>query len=254
MNGDGIRIGQFTDLHLTDADDLSLLRTAMLDAVQGWGVSLLIVSGDLVQRGSTTTITAYAEAMADLPVPVITAIGNHDDREAFVAGVDPLPAGPPAEGGTTPHAGVVESQDIRVLVLDSNVNDDGNGRLSRQQLEWARRVLATPGPRLGTLLVVHHPPFTSPLRSLERPLMHGTSQLAEVLEGTDTRMIVSGHYHHMGASSIGGVTAWVGPAFCWETDLSSASKPERLQRRGWTLVRMRPDSADCTAIQIGATA
>ncbi|MDO5670190.1 MAG: metallophosphoesterase [Corynebacterium sp.] len=247
------RIAQFTDLHLSNFDqpdgDFAILREGFRVAVEKWGVQAILVTGDLVQRGSNHGYSMLRALFAACPVPVIPALGNHDDRQAFMQSIQPLPQQPPEEGGVQPFAGVVSSYDLDIIVLDSNVNDDGNGRLSDSQLSWLSDRLVHSTSSVS-VLVVHHPIFTSPLQSLHRPLMEGAERLSEVISNSKVRCVLSGHYHHAGAVVSGHTLGWSSPAFCWETDLSSDAAPVRLNHRHWSLVRISHDHVSCVPIRI----
>ena len=44
---------------------------------------------------------------------------------------------------------------------------------------------------------------------------------ADALAGSDTRIILCGHYHHEAFGSIAGVPVWVSPAIATRTDVTS---------------------------------
>lgn len=244
-----VRLAVFADLHLRTRAELDLLVKAMQRAVDSWRVQGILVAGDLVQKGSAVSYPDYREAMAALPVAVVTCIGNHDDRSAFEGALRPLEGGGSSEPGA-PVMGVVMVAGVRVVVLDTNVGDDGNGRIHPEHAGWLKRVLQEDNTELGTILMLHHPTFPSPLPDGERPMLLGRAVLADALTGTDVRVAVSGHYHHVGAELLGTTLVWAAPSFTGEKMLDSAEAIGLGSGRGWTLVRVDREGASCTVMSM----
>lgn len=194
-----LRIVHLSDPHATAAhrpllavSDHLTVRRDMIDAI--------VVSGDIIQRGN---LDAYRDAVADLSAlaeiaPVITIPGNHDDL-ASMAG---LP-------GYEPGIGVHDLGPIRLVSLDSNP-----GRVNEPELAALDRALAEPPP-LGTVLVMHHPPFPRSLPDLIVENFDRSAYLAAVVAGR-VRLVLCGHYHQTTAGSIAGVPVWSAPALSYQ--------------------------------------
>ena len=115
-------------------------------------------------------------------------MGNHDERAAYARGLL-----------RQRHDGcqdrVHEVGGLRVVALDTSVPGYHHGELTDDQLAWLREQLATPAP-YGTLLALHHPPIPVPmLRGRRDHRLDDQHRLAEVLEGSDVRAILGGHFH-----------------------------------------------------------
>ncbi|MDO5372277.1 MAG: metallophosphoesterase [Corynebacterium glutamicum] len=249
-----LRIAQFTDLHLVDlsenSEEFSLLKTSIGSSISEWNVDAVLLTGDLTQRGFSDSLPILSEYLSQLPVPAIPAFGNHDKREVFLKSFPDPPNQAPEDRGIAPYAGVWDLGSTDIFVLDSNVDDDGNGNLSPVQLEWLSQQLKI-STASDSIVVVHHPVLSSPLRTLERPVFLGLEDLDRVLLGSTVRVILSGHYHHSGATVRNGILGWSGPAFCWETDLSADSGSRRLDHRAWSLIRLHDHIPSCVPIPIG---
>lgn len=204
--------------------DTAAHLTRAVEAVEGSGlaVAAFLLTGDLTDDGSPAAyrrLRGIVEPAARrLGATVLYVMGNHDERAAF--GRELLDGGP--------HDRVRMAGGLRVVLLDSTEPGRHDGYLSDDQLAWLADVLASPAP-LGTVVVCHHPPLPSPVPTVHLLRMRAAERLAAVLEGRDVRLVVTGHAHHAGCGSIGGVPVWVGPALAYGV---AATPPRgRLQAR-----------------------
>ena len=85
-------IAQVTDLHLGfEPDKPDEPNRRRLDATLArinQGVNrpdVLLVTGDLVDRGDIVSYQRLRDALSAVPVPVYPIMGNHDDRANFSA-------------------------------------------------------------------------------------------------------------------------------------------------------------------------
>ena len=230
MTSPELTVVQISDTHLV-AGGGSLpggvnpagLVEAALRVVAGSGarVSALLLTGDLADAGvpeAYQRLRELVEPCAErLGARVVYVMGNHDDRDAFSAG---LLGGGPCDA-------VHDVDGLRVVVLDSTTPGRHDGRLEPEQLDWLGDVLAQPAPR-GTLLALHHPPVRSPVPTVDLLRLADADRLAEVVAGSDVRMVLSGHAHHVGCGALGGVPVWVGPALAYRID----ALPPRHRLRG----------------------
>lgn len=224
MAGPDFTVVQLTDTHIRRegekvhgvVDTLDNLRTVLERLVNsGQHIDALVLSGDLTDNGDPEAYRRLRDAVVPaanaLGAVVIYAMGNHDDREAFV---DELIAQPRPDG---PVDAVVDVAGVRIVVLDSTTAGRHDGRLEPSQLSWLTGVLAEPAPG-GTILVLHHPPIPSPVTSVDSLRLEHSERLEAVLAGSDVGMILCGHAHHTSSGSIAGIPVWVGPAMSYRVD------------------------------------
>ncbi|GAA2185446.1 phosphodiesterase [Leucobacter alluvii] len=210
------RTGRFTVLHVSD---LHATESGLLyDAVDGLGrlervgdyalatgitPEAVVITGDLIERGNAGAYAAVARAcdrLQDrLAAPVLTVLGNHDDPIAAHA----LP------GHARAHIGAHLVDGVRVVRLDSRT-----GRIDADQLEWLASELAAPAER-GTVVALHHAPLGSPLPALRRQGLRNAEELLHVLDGSDVRAILAGHFHHGLTASMHGIPIFVGPSLAY---------------------------------------
>lgn len=246
---------QFSDLHITPAgqtitggvDTLANITTAlteiesMVEPVAG-----LIFSGDLADKGDLASyqrLRATVEPFAArMNVPAIYAMGNHDERAAFRAGL--LGVGPSVDN----YDHVVWLNDLRVIVLDSTVHGHHHGEIDDAQLAWLAAELATPAPA-GSVLVLHHPPISTPI-DLEGITLAEPRRLAAALAGSDVRIILCGHAHHSSAGALAGIPVWMAGATAYRLD-ALTSNLRAVPGGVYTRIDLFPDTALATDLPIG---
>lgn len=230
MAGPDFTVIQLTDTHIRRegetvhgvVDTLANLHTVLDRLVNsGQRIDALVLSGDLTDDGDPEAYRRLREAVvpaADaLGAVVIYAMGNHDDREAFVHElIAPLSPDGPVNSVDSVDS-VFDIGGVRIVVLDSTTAGRHDGRLEPSQLSWLTDVLAEPAPG-GTILVLHHPPIPSPVTSVNSLRLQHSEHLEAVLAGSDVGMILCGHAHHTSSGSIAGIPVWVGPAMSYRVD------------------------------------
>ncbi|MBK1783396.1 metallophosphoesterase [Prauserella cavernicola] len=221
MSEPDLTLIQLTDTHLRapgelmhDVVDTAANLTAALELLEASSVpvSALLLTGDLADNGAPAAYRRLRELVEPsarrLGAEIVYALGNHDERGAFreqVLGEEP---------STGEHDTVTTIGGLRVVSLDSSEPGRHDGHLSQRQLDRLAGVLSVPAPR-GTVLVIHHPPVPSPVPTVHLLRLRDADRLAEVLAGTDVRLVVTGHAHHTGCGSLAGIPVWVGPALAY---------------------------------------
>jgi 3',5'-cyclic AMP phosphodiesterase CpdA len=251
---------QISDLHVEEPgvesryglDTTTLLERA-LRRVEETGVraDAVLFTGDLVERGVAAEYQRLRELLepvaARLAVPFVYVMGNHDDR-ASLRGVL-LGDG---SGSTEPLYQVLRLRGLRIVVLDSSIPGVAFGELDDAQLARLRAELAEPAPD-GTVLVLHHPPLPSVVPIAAAIELQQPQRLAEVIAGTDVRVVLAGHTHLTSAGALAGVPVWVPGALASTTDgLAPKGTGSRLFRVP-TIARIDlfTDSLIASAVPVG---
>ncbi len=215
-----------SDTHLLGGPDLlygavdseeRLRQTFAEITASGARPEAVIFTGDLTDKGEPE---AYAKlrrivepACEGLGAQVIWAMGNHDHRGSFRAGL----LGEPASNEPVDRSYYLNG--LRVISLDTSVPGYHHGELDTDQLEWLAGELATPAPD-GTILALHHPPVPSVLDLSVLVELRGQSALAAVLRGSDVRSILGGHLHYSTTAMFAGIPVSVASATCYTQDLN----------------------------------
>ncbi|MGV9664276.1 metallophosphoesterase [Nocardia niigatensis] len=235
------------DTHATLLHVLNRLRTG------GQRIDALLLSGDLTDNGSPEAYRRLREAVepvaAELGAQVLYVMGNHDERDAF--GVELLGLEPGTVDTALPHDRVIEVDGLRLIGLDTTTPGRHDGRLEPEQLAWLAEQLRHPASR-GSVLVLHHPPLPSAIPAAEFLKLQNADQLAEVISGTDVRMILCGHNHMTAASVLAGVPVWVGPALAYRIDaMAPAGRQQGFVGSGFTRLDVVGTAVIATAVEAG---
>lgn len=223
-------------------------------------------------------------------VQVIWGNGNHDGSDAFARvlwGVGPgdglhsdsgLRQAQPAVGGSSPEGGVGPSilgpsygqpdprslslskgqplnrtydlRGLRFIALDSVVADRPEGRLSEVSLAWLSEVLATPAVH-GSILALHHPPVPPVQDAAGLWPLTNPGALAEVVRGSDVRLIIGGHFHQTSFTTLAGVPVAAASSLTYTQDLT-AGRTLRGQdaHAGFNLIEVHEEQVVVTAVQL----
>ncbi len=198
-------IAHVSDTHFgNETQDPAARNAAVMDHLLAMSPrpDVLLVTGDVADHGLPEE---YVEARAWLDRwegPLAVCPGNHDVRDAFVAGL--------GIGSRT----VVETSGVRFVLLDSLVDADETGRvdpgrLGDDQLAWLDERLAEDAR--PTYVCLHHPPATIDLELMDPIRLRD----GEALEGVIARhahvvATLVGHAHTMAATTFAGRPLLIG--------------------------------------------
>ena len=192
--------------------ELAFERLGRLDPVP----HALVFTGDLADKARAGGLRAAARAGGavrgrGIGAQVVWVIGNHDERAPYAQGLFD-------SDDDGPQDRVHDVGGLRIVALDTSVPEYHHGELTAGQLDWLRDVLSTPAEH-GTILAMHHPPIPMPTMEPAAIIeLLDQDRLAEVIEGSDVRQILGGHYHYTSYSTFAGIPVSVASASCYTTD------------------------------------
>ena len=198
-----------SDLHLVEEGETShgLDTYARLQAgietinAHHGDADFCVLAGDLADLGFQGAQTPYArlkELVDQLSIPCHITIGNHDNRETFLAHF-----GTELQSETGYIDKVVDAQGYRVILLDSVLAPDvedyhHGGHLADEQLAWLEGRLAEhSGP---VVIVLHH--HANPLHTMvdRIKLENGLDLVNALKRHGDVRHVIAGHVHYTSTS------------------------------------------------------
>ena len=194
------RFIHLTDLHLShlgaadphlNADTETALRLALARiAALRPAPEFVVLGGDLANHGAPETYALLRRMLDALPVPVVPAMGNHDDRTAFRAAFGWPGA---ADAPLFHHARL---GGLHVIALDSSRPGRVSGALDAAQLAALRAALGA-HPGIPKLIVCHHPPHPAQEGALawESLDAESSARLAGALAGQAVVAMLCGHVH-----------------------------------------------------------
>jgi 3',5'-cyclic AMP phosphodiesterase CpdA len=223
-------IAQISDLHITMSETMPggvVDTSAMLERAVATLIGLrpppevVLISGDLVERGTAEEYAKLRRLLSPLPMPCFVIPGNHDHHEHLRAAFK--------DDGYLPASGplnyVIDRYPVRIIALDSVVERAAHGALSESTLAWlAARLKDAAGQ--ATLVMLHHPPFATGIRFMDDiMLLEGRDALEQLIARyPNVQAVVCGHVHRAVEARFGGTLAAIAPSTCHQIplDLSGA--------------------------------
>jgi len=226
-------IAQMTDIHIgfepeARPEELNRQRfRATLDRLlaQPNKPDMLVLSGDITDRGDADSFARTAELLCVCPFPVHVMVGNHDSREGL------LQAFPDTQTQDGFVHCAMEQEGLLVILLDTLEPGRHGGAFCEKRRDWLRATLEahrdTP-----TVIFRHHPPVVAGIGWMDpREDEPWIRNLAAALEGMDqVRAMHCGHLHRPIHTSFCGiplsVTPSVAPLVAMDLRPISAAKPD----------------------------
>lgn len=221
-------IAQISDLHVL-ADGAALggqvdTHAALAAAIDHIGAldprpDLVLATGDLAQDGLPEDYALLRTAFDGLAMPVYVIPGNHDNRNHLRAAF--------ADCGYLPETGAflhytVDTDPLRLIGLDTVIQDEVGGQMCRERLQWLERRLSEQ-PERPTAIFMHHPPFATGIAFMDRPAFGGAAEL-EALVGRFpcVQLVTCGHVHRAIQTQWAGTLAAVAPSIVFQMALELA--------------------------------
>ena len=212
----------------------------------------VIFTGDLADQGEPGAYAKLKEivepACRAIGAHVIWAMGNHDDRGNFRAGL----YGQVDNDAPVDHRYFLNG--LRIITLDTTVPGFHHGELSEEQLDWLAAELETPAPE-GTILALHHPPIPSVLDLAVLVELRDQTALADVVRDTDVRSILGGHLHYSTTATFAGIPVSVASATCYTQDLNVQRGGTRGRdgAQGFNLVHVYDETIVHSVVPLGSS-
>ncbi len=236
-----------TDLHLTESAD-HLVKgyspTRKLEQVLARICSMeinpafIVVTGDLVNNGTAAEYRYFQQVILrkfrTFGVPVLTGLGNHDDRLKFRKIVlDEQPA------ADSPYYYSVEVAGINVIMLDSHIPGQTEGLLDDAQLSWLDNELTKPMHH-GHLIGLHHPPVPCTVDLLNALGLRNPDALATIVHCHRNILgVLSGHIHYSHIASFAKTISVTAPAVLYGIDPGVQRNLRTLNNSGFAIGTIR---------------
>jgi 3',5'-cyclic AMP phosphodiesterase CpdA len=169
---------------------------------------VVVITGDLVDKGEPAEYGHLRGLIAPLSRPVFVIPGNHDAREPLRAAF--------AADGYLPQTGflqyAVEDYPVRLVALDTLIPGEGGGELCADRLAWLDETLAA-APDRPTAVMMHHPPFATGIERMDRAGLRGSEAFAAVIaRHPQVERILCGHLHRAIDQRFAGTVAGTAPS------------------------------------------
>ena len=211
--------------------------------------AFMVISGDLSNDGSAASYEALTDllrAATDEAMPVLLALGNHDDRATFrriiIDSDNPAPASHPASDIRHPtsdpydHSHLIAG--LRVIVLDSTVPGEDYGHVDQEQLTWLDEQLALSAPA-GSLVVLHHCcRLASSSFDVGQFGLRNAAELEAVVARHPVLGILAGHSHQANTAAFAGTLHTTAPAVICQLDFFAGPRFQPIPGAGFNLCQI----------------
>lgn len=206
-------IAQVTDIHLGfQPEDPAELNRKRLDEIIQTLLALtprpdlLLMTGDLTEHGTIASYETLQSVCANLPFPVLPALGNHDQRENFFK----VFADAPQVDGFLQYS--YDAGPLRIIVLDTLEEGRHGGSFDARRAAWLDARLAENDK--PTIVVLHHPPIETGNGWMTEDLDAAWVERlrAVIVRHSHIVRLVTGHLHRAIVTGWGGTTLAVCPS------------------------------------------
>jgi Icc protein len=200
--------------------------------------AFVVISGDLSDNGSAESyevVNGVVKELGGAGVPVLLALGNHDDRGNFRRVVLGEDAGDPE-----PYCYSQSVDGLRVIVLDSVIPGQDGGALGTAQLAWLEEELHVQAPR-GTLIVLHHCcRLAAPAHHYPAFIPAGVAELEAIVARHRGQVlgVLAGHSHQANSAPFGGTLYATAPAVLCQLDFFAGERYVPIPGAGFNLCRI----------------
>ena len=208
-------IAQITDIHIGfDPDErpeeYNRIRfRAVLDRLRTSPnpIDLLVMSGDLTDKGDRESFQKTAALLEVLPFPIHAMVGNHDTRDELWGAFPQTPN----NGGFVQYS--ILQDGLRIVFLDTLELGRHGGAFCEERAQWLSAELSAHRDE-PTLIFMHHPPVVAGIDWMDPAPDEGwIARFAGAIEGHDQIVAIHcGHLHRPLATTFRGVPLGVTPS------------------------------------------
>jgi 3',5'-cyclic AMP phosphodiesterase CpdA len=201
MTTDSLLACQISDLHIKAPGRLSYRVVDCAAMLAGCVAEILrlpqrpdlvLATGDLTDFGRPEEYAHLRKLLAPLPMPVYFIPGNHDERGALRAA---FPEHAYLRQWEPFVQYAIDDWPLRIVAIDSVIPGEDGGRIDAERLAWLEESLSLE-PDKPTLLIMHHPPFTTLIGHMDRIGLEGSEALARVIvRHPQVERVLCGHLH-----------------------------------------------------------
>ena len=217
MTAPPVLVAQISDLHIKRPGALAYGKVDTAAALTRCIAQLnrlrprpeiVIVSGDLVDTPAEDEYEHLNRLLVPLEIPIAVIPGNRDARALVRAA---FPAQPYAQATGALNLSLAVGP-LDLALIDSSVPGAPHGVLDGDTLRWLDATLSM-SPARPALLFLHHPPFVTGIKHMDRQCLRNTDDFAPLLKRhSRVRLIAAGHVHRTTLTMFAGIPTTICPA------------------------------------------
>ncbi len=189
-------IAHLSDLHFGRIDHEVL--EALISDLTMVRPSLVVISGDLVQRARKRHFRAARAFLDRLPAPWLVVPGNHDIPAYNLLARFTMPFRNYRRYITPDLSPFIEDDEIAVLGINTArplILNFAHGRINHRQIEHIVTAFRDVPARVFKILVTHHPFLPSPDKPSGKILLGRAREALPALETCGIDLLLAGHFH-----------------------------------------------------------
>ena len=210
---------------------------------------LIVMSGDLVNDGEADQYANLRDLLGAVTRPLLLVAGNHDHRDSVRALASSLETA--VEPLTSRHGeleydigGCGPEKNLRIIVVDTVREGFHSGLLTDERL---RALDAQLGSEEPTLIVQHHPPFTSGIDFMDHyGLEGGASELDVLARHPEVVAVLTGHLHRHAVHIRSGLPVVTAPSSAAQVSLDLHGGPTAYTEEPGAVLVHRLDGSSLT--------
>ncbi len=220
-------LAQVSDLHVKARGELSYKvvdTAAMLRACVEHLAGLdprpdaVVLTGDLTDGGLPEEYAELRSLLAPLTMPLYLIPGNHDSHGALRAA---FPDHAYLRQSPRVAQYAIEDHPLRIVAADTVIPGETGGELCEERLAWLDRALAQ-APDRATVVIMHHPPFTTFIEHMDRHGLRDPARLEAVIRRhPQVEALLCGHVHRPIETRFAGTVARIAPSCAHQIALNT---------------------------------
>lgn len=210
-------IAHLSDPHLDGSSErLHRFQVILQQVADLPELDAVLISGDLTDHGAASEYEQFFNALPSAG-PLLTVAGNHDLAGPLLNALD-------AHGLPATLNSTLDLAGVRLIGLDSHIDQHDEGALDTTALEYARARLAH--SESPVILALHHPPVPVGHHIMDRFGLKNADALADLVRTHDNIIgIFTGHVHSAFVTTFAGVPLVSAPGIASTMRLGSKTDP-----------------------------
>lgn len=212
----------------------------------------LVLLGDLTHHGHAEEYQELNRILAQINLPIIPMIGNHDRRAPFLAQFSGAPQ--TASGHIQHWQDIGQHRLITMDTLDGPPYHEGQhaGLLCPARLAFLEDALLSRAGRQA-IVCIHHPPFETGVIGMDQIMLANGNEVLDLLAKHGNLHLICGHMHQTISGSTRGVpwTVFKSPCHQGVVDLVNPTSSLSTDEAGaYGLILLHPDGVIVHSIDV----